>query len=60
MVIVSSLVFPLLERVREIDAALADCADDAKRKDLLAEREVKHTLLSDLLDAAVTTKRRRK
>jgi hypothetical protein len=59
MVLVSSLVFPLADRLREIDAALAECADEARRKGLLAEREIKHALQLDLLAAARPIPRKR-
>lgn len=59
MILISSQVFVLLNRVRAIDAALADCLDEAKRKDLLVEREIKHDVLTRLLDAAQVVKRRR-
>lgn len=60
MILISSQVFVLLDRVRAIDAALADCSDETRRKDLLVEREIKHDVLTRLLDAAQVIKRRRR
>jgi hypothetical protein len=58
-IMISSMVFPLLYRVREIDAELTTCTDDAKRRSLLVEREIKHGVLSDLLAAATPVPRRK-
>jgi len=60
MIVISSLCLPLNTRLKEIDAELATCTDEARLKDLKAEREIKGDLQSRLLAAAYEVPRKGK
>lgn len=51
-IMISSVCIPLADRIRDIDAELQTCDDEARRKSLTVEREIKRQVLSDLLAAA--------
>ena len=51
-IMISSVCMPLADRIRDIDLELHICEDEERRKNLTIEREIRSSLLADLLAAA--------
>ena len=60
MISICSLAPSLSRRVAEIRDDLKTCTDDVKRRELMAEYEIKHYLVSRMIEEARPIKRKRK